>query len=99
MLEVSNLAVRIATPQGGVAVVDDVSLSLAAGATLGIVGESGSGKSMLALAIVGLLPQVATARGRILFDGQDLLALPEAALCRVRGARIGMIFQEPMTAL
>jgi peptide/nickel transport system ATP-binding protein len=99
MLEVSDLTVRIATPQGGIAVVQDVSLSLAVGATLGIVGESGSGKSMLALAIVGLLPQVATAMGRILFDGQDLLALPEAALCRVRGARIGIIFQEPMTAL
>jgi len=99
MLEISGLAVRIATPQGSVAVVEDVSLSLAAGATLGIVGESGSGKSMLALATVGLLPQAASATGRILFDGQDLLVLREAALCRVRGARIGMIFQEPMTAL
>jgi peptide/nickel transport system ATP-binding protein len=99
MLDISNLSVRIATPQGSVAVVEDASLSLAPGETLGIVGESGSGKSMLALATVGLLPQGASATGRVLFDGQDLLALSEAAMCRVRGARIGMIFQEPMTAL
>ena len=77
----------------------DMSFRLEEGGTLGIVGELGSGKSLLALAIIGLLPGGMRAEGRILLDGRDLLALPESELCHIRGARIGMIFQEPMTAL
>ena len=94
-LAVENLAVH----QGARLLLADMSLRLENGATLGIVGESGSGKSLLALAIIGLLPEGMRAQGRVLLDGEDLLALPESALCHRRGARIGMIFQEPATAL
>ncbi|GGH61162.1 dipeptide ABC transporter ATP-binding protein [Frigidibacter albus] len=95
LLRLDNLSVRIGT----VPVLSDVSLALEPGETLGLVGESGSGKSMTALALMGLLPAGARATGRAEFEGQDLLALRERDLCRIRGARIGMIFQEPMTAL
>ena len=75
-------------------------MALEAGQTLGIVGESGCGKSLLALSVMRLLPAAARiASGRVLFDGQDLTALPPAAMRQVRGARIGMVFQEPMTSL
>jgi peptide/nickel transport system ATP-binding protein len=94
-LAVANLAVHL----GARALLADLSFSLENGATLGIVGESGSGKSLLALAIMGLLPEGMRAQGRVLLDGEDLLTLPESALCHRRGARIGMIFQEPATAL
>ncbi|MGZ8362917.1 MAG: ABC transporter ATP-binding protein [Caulobacteraceae bacterium] len=80
-------------------ILKDVSLSLNEGEILGLVGESGSGKSMTALSVLGLLPPGAKASGRIRLQGEDLLTLSEAAMNRVRGARIGMIFQEPMTAL
>ncbi len=96
MLSVENLTVTL---PGGVEILSGVSLALPRGAALGLVGESGSGKSMTALAIMGLLPPGAVAGGRVVLDGQDLLALDDAALCRVRGQRIGMVFQEPMTAL
>ncbi|MCK9515050.1 MAG: ABC transporter ATP-binding protein [Ottowia sp.] len=79
--------------------VRDVVLDIPDGTTLGIVGESGSGKSLTALALMGLLPAGMRASGRILLDGTDLLQLPATAMRRVRGARMGMIFQEPMTAL
>ncbi|MBI3513564.1 MAG: ABC transporter ATP-binding protein, partial [Proteobacteria bacterium] len=69
------------------------------GETLGIVGDSGCGKSMTALALMGLLPEAAQAAGRIRFEDRDLLALPEAELCRLRGHRLAMVFQEPMTSL
>jgi peptide/nickel transport system ATP-binding protein len=98
-LEIDNLSIRASTPAGHVGIVEDLSVILPEGATLGIVGESGSGKSMLALAIMGLLPQTMTASGCILLDGQNLLTLTEAELCQIRGARIGMVFQEPMSAL
>jgi len=79
---------------------EDVSLKLGANEVLCVVGESGSGKSMTAGAVLGLLPEgVRATAGSILFDGQDLLALSDAELRKIRGARIGMIFQEPMTAL
>lgn len=79
--------------------VRDVAFDLPKGTTLGIVGESGSGKSLTALAITGLLPVGMRASGRVLLDGTDLLQLSPAAMRAVRGARVGMIFQEPMTAL
>ena len=95
MLEIEALNVEIA----GQPVLRDVSLALAKGEVLGLVGESGSGKSMTALAVMGLLPHGARASGAIRLGGEALLGLPEARLCRIRGRRIGMIFQEPMTAL
>ncbi|WP_207099915.1 ABC transporter ATP-binding protein [Paracoccus shandongensis] len=84
---------------GGQPVLDQVSLDLAPGSITGLVGESGSGKSMTALAIMGLLPPGTRATGRVMLDRRNLLDLPEPEMCRIRGRRIGMIFQEPMTAL
>ena len=99
MLEVRDLSVRIGTPLGDLSLVERTDFILEAGRTLGIVGESGSGKSMLALAIMGLLPPSARTTGSIKLQGQELLSLTERELCRIRGNQIGMIFQEPMTAL
>lgn len=100
LLEVNSLDVAVRLPDGGsMPILNDIGFTLKRGETLGIVGESGSGKSLLSLAIIGLLPPVAKATGRILLDGQDLLGLDDDALCQIRGNRIGMIFQEPMTAL
>ena len=76
-----------------------VGFTLERGDTLGLIGESGCGKSMTALALMGLLPDGAVVSGSIRFDGQELVGLPDAALQRLRGNRIGMVFQEPMTAL
>ena len=95
LLEVRGLGVAIHTHQ----VLHGVDLALERGEVLGLVGESGSGKSMTALAVMGLLPFGATAKGSVTLDGTELLDLPEPALCRLRGRRMGMIFQEPMTAL
>jgi peptide/nickel transport system ATP-binding protein len=99
MLEVDDLLVAL--PMGGqlMPVLSGVSFALAKGDSVGLVGESGSGKSMTALAIMGLLPPGARVGGRIGFDGRDLLAASEAELCAIRGRRIAMVFQEPMTAL
>jgi len=80
-------------------ILHNISLSVAAGKTLGVIGESGSGKSMTALSIMQLLPRGAILGGNIRFGDQSLTALDEAALCELRGSDIGMIFQEPMTAL
>ncbi|HEY6322035.1 MAG TPA: ATP-binding cassette domain-containing protein, partial [Thermoanaerobaculia bacterium] len=88
-----------------VAVVRGASLTVGRGECVGLVGESGSGKSLLALAVLRLVPPPGRVRGRVLLDGNghdqaaDLLAIPEAAMRQVRGARIGIVFQEPMTAL
>ena len=83
-----------------VTAVDDVSFQIAPGETLGLVGESGSGKSVTAFSILRLLqPPGRVAGGEVLFEGRDLLALPEREMRAVRGARISLIFQEPMTAL
>jgi peptide/nickel transport system ATP-binding protein len=95
LLEVDCLTVEI----GRVRAVSDVTFSLERGERVGLIGESGSGKSMTALALIGLLPDEARATGRVSFDGRDVLRLPERDRCRLRGNRIGMIFQEPMTAL
>ena len=92
-IDALTLAIR------GTPVLRGVSLAVEPGRTLGLVGESGSGKSLTALAAMGLLPEGAATTGTITFDGRDLLRTPEPELCRLRGRRIGMIFQEPMTAL
>ena len=99
LLEVEELSVVIDTPRGPAQILRDVSFELAAGASLGLVGESGCGKSMTALAVMGLLPEAARVTGRIRLDGEDLLAAEEARLCDLRGRRLAMVFQEPMTAL
>ncbi|MCE2481834.1 MAG: ABC transporter ATP-binding protein [Alphaproteobacteria bacterium] len=99
LLEVRDLSVRIEGAAGAGLAVRDLSLEVDKGATLGIVGESGCGKSMTALAIMGLLPDNAATSGRILFEGTDLLAVGEERLCEIRGNRIAMVFQEPMTSL
>ncbi|MEM9639795.1 MAG: ABC transporter ATP-binding protein, partial [Pseudomonadota bacterium] len=100
LLSVENLRIELATRGGMVPVVDDLSLWLNPGETLSIVGESGSGKSMTALAVMGLLPRIGrVASGRIMFEGQDMTQMEDAALRRIRGNQIGMIFQEPMTSL
>ncbi len=80
-------------------ILKDVSFDIAQGQIFGLVGESGSGKSMTALALMQLLPQGFSASGQVMVDGTDVLALSEAQMCALRGNEIGMIFQEPMTAL
>jgi peptide/nickel transport system ATP-binding protein len=99
VLSVENLAVEIEVRRGTVRAVDGVSFSLRRGETLGIVGESGCGKSMTALSIMGLAPRGSRLSGRIRFGEQELLGLSEAAMRTIRGNRIAMIFQEPMTSL
>ena len=95
LLSLKNLSVQI----GGTSVLQGINLDMAQGQITAITGESGSGKSMTALAIMGLLPQGAKQQGQILLDGTDIVQTPEPALCRMRGNAMGMVFQEPMTAL
>ena len=99
MLEVEDLTVALPMAGQLIPVLSGVSFTLARGKSVGLVGESGSGKSMTALAIMGLLPPGARVAGRIALDGKDLLAASETEMCGIRGRRIGMVFQEPMTAL
>ncbi|RYX94223.1 MAG: ABC transporter ATP-binding protein [Comamonadaceae bacterium] len=99
LLEVTDLHVRLQTQRGPADAVRGVGFSLARGETLGLIGESGCGKSITVLSLLGLLPDSAQVTGSIRFDGQELVGLRDDALCRIRGNRIGMIFQEPMTAL
>jgi peptide/nickel transport system ATP-binding protein len=99
LLEVSELAVDVATRGGLQRVVDRTSFSLDEGESLGVVGESGSGKTMTALALMALTPEAARISGSIRFEGRELVGLDEDAMRRLRGDRIAMIFQEPMTAL
>jgi peptide/nickel transport system ATP-binding protein/oligopeptide transport system ATP-binding protein len=100
MLEVRDLNVRIASGSGVVRAVDGVSFEVAAGEALGLVGESGSGKSMTLRAILGVLPPEARiTSGAVLLDGQDLVPLRQSDLNRIRGPKMSMIFQEPMSAL
>ncbi|GLS36999.1 ABC transporter ATP-binding protein [Mesorhizobium tianshanense] len=95
LLEIENLSLTI----GGTPILKRVELSVAPGEVMGLVGESGSGKSMTALTVMQLLPWAARATGRIAFDGIDILAASEDQMCALRGDDIGMVFQEPMTAL
>jgi microcin C transport system ATP-binding protein len=100
VLEVRDLAVTFASERGVARVVDGTSFNLTPGRTLGLVGESGCGKSVTALALLGLVPPPGRiVGGSVRLGGQDLSLLPEAELDAVRGRRIAMIFQEPMTAL
>jgi oligopeptide transport system ATP-binding protein len=100
LLRVRNLTTRFRTDRGWVTAVDDVSFDVAAGETLAIVGESGSGKSVTALSIMRLVASPSRIeQGQILFDGVDLLQLDERAMRAVRGDRIALVFQEPMSSL
>jgi len=101
LLEIRGLQTRFASDRGEVRAVDGVDLSLERGRTLGIVGESGCGKSVTALSVMGLVPQPPgrVAGGEILFEGEDLLRAAPARLRDLRGDKLAMIFQEPMTSL
>jgi peptide/nickel transport system ATP-binding protein len=100
LLEVKGLKVRFTTEDGVVRAVDDVSFELDRGKVLGIVGESGSGKSVTAMTVLGLTRDKNSAfEGEVLYEGENLLALPESRLRDVRGNEIAMIFQDPMTSL
>ncbi|WP_341934885.1 ABC transporter ATP-binding protein [Microbacterium sp. LWO14-1.2] len=94
-LEVDGLVVEI----DGRRVVDGVSFAVPDGARLGLIGESGSGKSLTALAVLGLLPDGATASGSVRWNGTELIGMPDRELARLRGDEIGIVFQEPRTAL
>jgi oligopeptide/dipeptide ABC transporter ATP-binding protein len=101
VLRVRDLVTTVRIGERDVRAVDGISFDIGRGRTLGLVGESGCGKSLTAMSIMRLLaePRVRVAGGRILFEDQDLAALPDAALRKLRGARLAMIFQEPSTAL
>ena len=101
ILKIRDLSVSFATDNGPAKVIEEVSFSMDHGQTLGLVGESGCGKSITAMSIIRLLPSPPSQveSGQIIFDGQDLLKLDGADMRNIRGNRIGMIFQEPMTSL
>jgi len=99
LLELSNLTVEFPSARGPLAAVREISLALDAGETLALVGESGSGKSVTALAIMGLLPPEARVSGTVRFEDRELATASPTALQALRGRRMAMIFQEPMTAL
>ena len=100
LLALENLTIAFPGKGGDTVVVDGVSLTLNRGETVGIVGESGSGKSMTALSVLRLVPEPGRiTRGKITLEGQDILALPEKAMRRIRGGVAAMIFQDPMTSL
>ena len=95
VLSVRDLRVAV----GAIEVIHGISFSLERGQRTGLIGESGSGKTLTALAIMGLLPDGLSASGSVLYAGRDLLKLDERELCKLRGDRLAMVFQEPMTAL
>jgi len=99
LLQVTDLRVTLQTARGPADALRGVSFALDRGETVGLIGESGCGKSITALALMGLLPEGARVAGSIRFDASELTTLPESELCALRGRRIGMVFQEPMTAL
>lgn len=100
MLEIKGLKTEVVTEQGNVTLIEDINLSLAAGEVMGLVGESGSGKSVTGLSIMGLLEKpVDVTGGQILFKGRDLRTVSQKELRSIRGNRIAMIFQDPMSTL
>jgi peptide/nickel transport system ATP-binding protein len=99
VLRISDLGVTFATPEGDVPAVQGVSLTVGRGECLGVVGESGAGKSQLFLATLGLLPATARVTGGASLGSQPLLARPQRELDTIRGARVGLVFQDPMTSL
>jgi peptide/nickel transport system ATP-binding protein len=100
LLEVKNLKVHFPTEDGLVKAVDGISFSVASGETLGVVGESGSGKSVGFLTVMGLVTsKQAIIEGEVIFQGQDLLKLPQDEMRTIRGAKMGMVFQDPMSSL
>src|SRR6266508_2305628 len=99
LLVLEHVDVGFATDEGQVSAVSDVSLSVAEGEIFGLVGESGCGKTTLAMATMGLLPRTATVSGSVRFQGLELVGLGDEELRRLRGDRISMVFQDPMTSL
>lgn len=99
LLKVTDLVVRLPAEDGPRELLAGVNLGVRRGEIVGVAGESGSGKSLTALAIMGLLPAGATREGSVRFDGEEILGLPERRLRALRGGRIGMVFQDPMTTL
>ena len=99
LLQLKDLHVQVRTAHGLVDAVRGVSLSLERGDTMGLMGESGCGKSLTALALMGLLPEGAQARGSLQWQGEECLTWSEENWCKLRGNRWAMIFQEPMSAL
>jgi oligopeptide transport system ATP-binding protein len=99
VLEVRDLTTRFATPDGEVAAVTGVSFGIEAGESVGVVGESGSGKTQTFLSVMGLLARNGRCTGSARFDGRELLGLPARQLNRVRGVKLAMVFQDPMTSL
>ena len=100
ILEVNNLKVSFRTNNGTVKAVRNISFNLEKGETLAIVGESGSGKSVTSKAIIGILAgNSIVENGEILYDGRDLLKITEEEMCKIRGDKISMIFQDPLSSL
>jgi peptide/nickel transport system ATP-binding protein len=99
LLSIQNLQVSLETEQGQVAALRGLSFDMQRGEKIGLIGESGCGKSLTALAIMGLLPLRSKLEGSIKLNGTELRGMSDTDMCKIRGARMGMIFQEPMTAL
>ena len=99
LLQVTDLAVTFPTDGGDLRAVRELSYSVAPREVVAMVGESGSGKSAAAMAVIGLLPEYATVSGSVRLDGAELLGMSDAEMSRIRGARIGTVFQDPMSAL
>ncbi len=99
LLKIDDMSVRFQTPRGNLKAVNNVSIELLAGESLGVVGESGSGKTVLSRATMGLLPGTATRTGTITYQGQDISNLPKDEVRELWGTGMAMIFQDPMTAL
>src|SRR5699024_1074893 len=99
LLSIQDLSVRIPSPRGLVQAVNNIDLTLERGQTLGLVGESGSGKSMTVRALMGIVPPKSMVSGKVVFDGKDMRKLSPDEARSTLGTRIGMVFQNPMTAL